>query len=48
MASGNKSGVASHADFNRNSLFNMKGTVALVTGQYRPIFPSYFHRLRNS
>jgi len=27
-----KSGVASHADLNRNSLFNMKGKVALVTG----------------
>lgn len=25
--------AASHDEFNRNSLFNMKGRVALVTGQ---------------
>ncbi|KAJ9160529.1 NAD(P)-binding protein [Coniochaeta hoffmannii] len=32
MSSTGKRGVASHEDLNRNSLFNMKGRVALVTG----------------
>jgi hypothetical protein len=32
MSSTGKSGVASHAELHRNSLFNMKGRVALVTG----------------
>jgi len=32
MSSTGKSGVASHEDLNRNSLFNMEGRVALVTG----------------
>jgi hypothetical protein len=34
MSSTGKSGVASHADLNRNALFNMKGRVALVTGSW--------------